>query len=421
MAQPSVSEQPRAYQDLVRETPTTFQVHRTVYTDPQIFEAEMRSIFETTWVYVAHASEVPQAGDFRTAYIGQQPVIVIRDDDQQINVLLNVCHHRGNALCRDESGHASFLRCPYHGWTYKNNGELIGVPYRQGYPEGFDRDIPGLVRVPHVAVYHGLIFASLNPDVVSLDEHLGALKPYVDRWAELSPEGEMQVLRPHRFRCAGNWKFHLENGTDGYHPQFVHESAFSTRAHFLGQEPKHRTGQQDIGDLRGFEGGHCVLERPGMGAMDPSVQTEYMARLVRRHGERRAQDIVAGRNILVFPNLYLMDFNIRIVQPISVDETEMYSHCTALSGVPEEVNTERLRDVMWRYSNTGFITTDDVEIFAGNQSGLAAEGMEWLVMSRGIDAEELYPTGMRRGHVAAETTQRALYREWVRLMSAAAR
>jgi benzoate/toluate 1,2-dioxygenase subunit alpha len=125
------------YAGLVVDSPDDFQVHTRVYTDPQIFAAEMANIFEKTWVYVAHESEIAQPGDYKTAAVGRMPVIVSRGEDRQVHVLLNICRHRGSVVCRDERGTSQFLRCPYHNWVYRNDGALVGIPDRRRYPDGW--------------------------------------------------------------------------------------------------------------------------------------------------------------------------------------------------------------------------------------------------------------------------------------------
>jgi hypothetical protein len=141
-----------------------------------------------------------------------------------------------------------------------------------------------------------------------------------------------------------------------------------------------------------------------------------MDRLAASYGAERSHEIVAGHNILIFPNVILMDSNIRVIQPISFDTTEVYSSFTALEGVPDYINKERLRDLQWRLSTTGMISEDDLEIFAANQSALQASGMEWLQLARGMEGEVPLPPDGRMGQIADETTQRAIYRAWVRLM-----
>src|SRR5207245_7417823 len=158
-----------------------------VYYDPAIYQEELEKIWHREWVYVAHESEVPQPGDYVTRQIGLQPVIVSRDEDGHIHLLLNRCVHRGNTVCQSDCGNAHAFRCAYHGWTYNNRGELVGVPYAGGYDAGFRKEDFALVKVPRVGIYRGLIFASLSPVGPSRAEHLGQAKKRIDRFVNLSP------------------------------------------------------------------------------------------------------------------------------------------------------------------------------------------------------------------------------------------
>jgi phenylpropionate dioxygenase-like ring-hydroxylating dioxygenase large terminal subunit len=408
--------------DMVSETETTFRLRPQVYTDPLIFQAELRSIFARSWVYIAHESQLPKNGDFFTTAIGDQPVILTRGSDAQIRVFLNVCRHRGNAVCREAQGNTSYFHCPYHGWTYANTGELRGVTQRQGYPASFADELPrlGLLQVPRVAVYRGLVFASLSPDGESLDEYFGPVKKYVDLWADLSPVGTLRVIRPHAYTYDGNWKFQAENGADGYHSVYLHQSAFKTYDRFNPDRSESTDAPRPVlerGSTRGFAEGHGILERPGLRT---GHSPEYRSQLVARYGTERAEEILNVRHILLFPNVYLMDANIRVIQPVAVDKTLVQSYFTSLDGVPEDINRERFHDLQRRLGTAGLIGTDDVEIFAGNQTGMRVAGMEWLVLDRGVDREVVYPGGEREGRGSDETPQRAFYRRWVDLMRAAA-
>ena len=130
--------------DLVRDD----RVNSRIYTDPEIFEAEMERIFHRGWVYVAHETEIPEPGDYKTTMVGRQPVIVNRSsDDAEVQVMFNRCRHRATTVCDQHAGNANYFRCPYHGWTYNSCGELVGVPYREGYGDDFDMEDLGLVHV----------------------------------------------------------------------------------------------------------------------------------------------------------------------------------------------------------------------------------------------------------------------------------
>ena len=149
------------------------RVNGRVYYDPAVFEEELEKIWYRDWIYVAHESEIPEPGDYVTRRIGLQPVIVSRDEDRAIHLLLNRCMHRGNTVCQSERGNAHAFRCAYHGWTYNNRGALVGVPYAAGYDGSFSREQYPLARVARMETYRGLIFGSMSVTGPSLKERSG--------------------------------------------------------------------------------------------------------------------------------------------------------------------------------------------------------------------------------------------------------
>ncbi|MBE3604356.1 Rieske 2Fe-2S domain-containing protein, partial [bacterium] len=212
------------YGELVRDD----RVNGRLYYDPAIFQDEIEKIWRREWLYVAHESEIPEPGDYVTRRMGLDPVIVARDEDGGVNLMLNRCTHRGNTVCQSERGNSHAFRCAYHGWTFNNRGDLMGVPYAAGYDESFRKaDFP-LARVPRVGTYRGLIFASLSADGPTLEERLGRARKLLDQFVDLSPEGELVVrsgVLKHAYR--GNWKMALENSVDGYHPNILHHAAMA--------------------------------------------------------------------------------------------------------------------------------------------------------------------------------------------------
>ncbi len=404
------------YREMVRERSNDFRVRPEIYRDPAIFEDEMRNIFERIWVYVGHESEIENPGAFRAAFIGRQPVILCRGQDGKIRVFFNVCRHRGNAVCREERGRAEFFRCPYHGWTYATTGALTGVSDRKGYGEDFGKDLPGLLQAPRLGVYRGLIFASLSAEGESLESYLKDVRPYIDLWVERSPTGVVRARAPHKSIYPGNWKFQAENGADGYHPSYVHESAFKTFEKFGLRSSREKSKLIDQGSSMGFVRGHGWLSGSYKQSMAPAQLKEYLDGLTERYGAERAEEIATNRHVFIFPNVYLMDVNIRVIYPVSVDQTVVYSYYTALDGVSDEINRQRLRDLQRRLSTTGMIASDDMEIFAGNQTGLQAQALDWINLSRGLQREARRENGAE-AHYTDETPQRALYQEWRRLMT----
>jgi benzoate/toluate 1,2-dioxygenase alpha subunit len=419
---------------LVVEAPGDFRVHGSVYTDPAVFAAEMDRIFGTTWVYVAHESELPAPGDYKTATIGLQPVIVSRDDSGAVHVLLNRCRHRGSIVCRAERGNARSFQCPYHGWVYANDGRLTGVAQRgTGYPEDFDQQSLGLQPVARVDTYRGLVFASLARTGPALLEHLGPARQYVDLQFDRSPDGEIDLrYAPQRTEYDGNWKFQVENATDGYHVNFVHESfqllleEFAQRS---GQHGNHSPGPENrqywdrIGATRGFDGGHGLLEAPAsselIAQMRSGPERRYLEALERRLGKARALEALGQYHVVIYPNLAIIHGQLRVIQPLAVDRTRVVTYPFALKGISAEEEAGRLRGFERFFGPAGFGQPDDMEIFALNQAGLQAAAVEWLVLVRGLHDERTGPHGERIGGGTAETPIRAAFRAWKALMKRA--
>src|SRR5690349_7666899 len=174
-----------------------YRANRRIFTDEEIFELEMRHIFEGNWVCLAHESQVPNPGDYFTTYIGRQPVVITRGKDGELHCLINACAHRGTMLCRRKTDNRMTLTCPFHGWTFRNDGTLLKVkdPDGAGYPDTFDVDgSHNLVKVARFDSYRGFLFGSLNADVLPLSEHLGVTVKVIDMLVDQSPEG-LEVLR----------------------------------------------------------------------------------------------------------------------------------------------------------------------------------------------------------------------------------
>src|SRR5437762_6502136 len=203
------------------------RVHRSVYADPAIFELEMERIFGRAWLILGHDSQIAAPGDYFTTRMGREPVIVARQGDGSVRVLINRCMHRGAIVCSEGRGHASDFVCPYHGWTYDTDGRLRSVPVPSGYASDRREEL-GLRRVPRVSTYRGFIFASLAASGAGLEEFLGPAKSSLDDLVDRAPGGELEVaggVFKHAYH--GNWKLMLENHLDGIHPAHVHASSIA--------------------------------------------------------------------------------------------------------------------------------------------------------------------------------------------------
>ena len=200
-------------------------VDRAIFSDQEIYEMEMEQIFARAWNFMCHESQIPNTGDFFMNYIGEESVIATRDKEGQLQVLLNTCRHRGNAVCRAEQGHASSFMCTYHGWTYNLQGKLVGVPgSRDLYHGELDRDNWGLIRAPHVESYEGFVFANMDPDAPPLEEYLGEVGRI--GLSLIAEQGDMEVVDGvQKYTIGCNWKLAVDNLFDYYHVEVSHGSA----------------------------------------------------------------------------------------------------------------------------------------------------------------------------------------------------
>ena len=408
------------------------RVHGHVYLHPDIFEAEIDVIFHQGWVYVGHASEIPQPGDYRLARIGRQSVIMSRDEDGEIHLLMNRCTHRANAVCQSERGNAHVFRCSYHGWTFRNDGELIGVTYPKRYGNDFCKADMGLRRVPRMGIYRGFIFGSLSPEGMPFDTYLcDPVKRQLDLFTDLSPEGELDVRAGiHKYGYNANWKFQYENSMDGYHPNFTHQTLVDAASKRIGQRITLYTDESP-GLSRDFGHGHSMLDRrpysrnvgnngARITATTPD-QAGYRELLEARHGKAYAEEILVagGTHLAVFPNLILIGSHIRVVHPISADRTEVYLYPALLKGVPAEMNEVRLRAHESFYGPGGGGAPDDLEMFERNQVGLSAQVDPWLILARGLGKEWQDDDGTLVGQMTDELPQRAFWRQWKHMLVAA--
>jgi fatty-acyl-CoA synthase len=400
------------------------RVHGSLYTDPDVFEQELERIWYRTWVFVGHVSEVPAPNDYVRKWIGPQPVIMTRDKHGQIHLLLNRCAHRANLVCDADKGNSSAFRCPYHGWTFANDGRLLGYPFNSGYGGTVLKSELGLGRVPRVAEYKGFVFGSFALDGPSLDEHLGAAKEAFDRLCRLSPEGEIEVTAGWvRHRVKANWKMLLENETDGYHPQFVHASIFSVAGSGIGA----LYGEKSTALSRDLGGGHTendlrpefrrIGEPLGWFGTSPDKLPGYVERMRGAYGPDEADRIMidGSPHVMVFPNLFIAEIQLFVLQPLAVDQTVQHVTAVQLKGVPD-INRRLLQQTIGSVGPAGLLLADDSEMYERNQRGVGALRPEWLALKRGLHRERSDERGFTVGDATDEVPQRAIWRHYRELM-----
>lgn len=420
-----------------------FLVDRAVYTDKALFDAEIAHIFESGWNYICHESQIAEPTSYFSAHIGRQPVFLTRTKAGEIKGFINACSHRGALLTAKRQGKSAALTCRFHGWSYDGDGTCIRIKAEaEGYGDkGVDRSTFNLVPLGQVASYRGFVFASLEADVPTLDDWLGDTARFIDLMADAGPNGLEVVPGSSTYVVDANWKTQCENAVDGYHVSTVHRVFATTvanrenarareginqteSARILSEVP---TGVYHLGD------GHMVAwatrTKPEIAPLGKSL-----AELKKKFSDEHIEWMLArGRNLVVFPNLMLMDMSstqIRVIRPISCDRTEITVYCIAPIGEDAKVRAARLRKFEDFYLTTGMSTSDDVAALESAQEGAAAEHFPWSDFTRGFNRLSGDPDvpakdiGIRpestNAHWEDEAHLHGFYRVWLGRVSAGA-
>jgi phenylpropionate dioxygenase-like ring-hydroxylating dioxygenase large terminal subunit len=413
------------------------KVHRRFYADPDVFRVELDRIFGRAWLWLGHESQVEQKGDFFTARMGHNRIIVARHDDGKIHAFHNRCTHRGAEVCARPSGHADHFECPYHAWTFGTDGALKSVPMPKGYEDGFEQRAASLALEPvaRVASYRGFIFGNKSADVDDLETFLGAdVCAAFDNMVDRAPDGKIEMaggVTTQRYRA--NWKLQIENSIDLLHPRILHASAVDAAdlVDHDGAEPSIEWdtvksnglsfGDWDRMPIATLPRGHCWMggfltksideDAEKLSAQDGegwrAVQARYRKIMTDRLGAERAGEILAfnRHNTIVYPNLFVNSrlAQIRVLQPVAVDCTEQHGYTFRLAGAPPEMFEASIRMVTTNNSPSSIVTTDDHEIFERIQETLETGDGEWEDWSRGLHEDRSEGTNeiaMRNQHLA---------------------
>jgi phthalate 3,4-dioxygenase subunit alpha len=416
-----------------------------VYNDRQLFELERDRLFSRTWLFVAHESEIPQDGDYVVRRVLNDSFIIARDSKGQIRAMFNMCLHRGMQICRAEMGNASNFRCPYHGWSYRNDGRIIGLPFHHdayGGEAGFKRKGQTLLPAPSLASYNGLIFISMDPHAEPLDDFLGDFRFYLDFYTKQSTQG-LEVRGPQRWRIKANWKIGAENFSgDMYHTPQTHASVVEIG---LFREPKAEK-RKDGATYWAHKGGGTTYKLPP-GTFEERMRyvgyTDDMIDRIKTVWTAEQQQVVGDDGFMIsaatcFPNLSFVHnwpkvedgddvlpfISIRMWQPISENETEVYSWFAVDSAAPEEYKKNSYKAYLMCFGSTGMFEQDDVENWVSLTNTAAGSMARRLLLNsrmglleddrpvvEALPAEQFHGPGMARvGY--SEHNQRALLRLW---------
>ena len=408
------------------------RVHRDLYVDPEVFQLEMERLWSRTWIYVGHTSQVPQAGDFITVDIAAKPLILVRQTDGSVRVLMNRCAHKGTKLVYDFAGNAGkTLRCPYHAWTYRLDGTLLNIPLKQGY-EGTGLRETGLTAVNH-EVYRGFVFARLA-DGPGFRAYFGDSLSSIDNLADRSPEGKLEITGGClRFLHNCNWKMFVENLNDTMHPMIAHASSAGTAKKLWEGKPAEMPKPMAIEQYAPFANDYKFFDDMGVrvyphghgfSGVNFSIHSayssipEYEQAMQRAYGPERAKHILGTvrHNTVYYPSLTIKGAiqSIRVARPLAADKTVIESWTFRLKGAPAKLLE---RTVMYNRlinSPMSVVGHDDLHCYRSAQEGLAAEGNEWVSLHRNFRPGE---QGEMTCNGTSEISMRNQFRAWREFMA----
>lgn len=406
------------------------RLDRRIFWDADVYERELHRIFARCWNFVAHESQLPRPGSFRTAWMGEDQVIVVRRRDGSLGAYLNSCPHRGNRVCLAEAGTARGFVCNYHGWSFGLDGALRGMHESGVYDRepGFDRGALGLTPVAQLDTYKGLVFATFDPEAPSLRDYLGAFTYYLDVVLDNDEGGTEFVGGRISSVLDCNWKIAAENfAGDALHAGWTHASGAEA---MLGR-PVPSLGRQPESYHVSVNGHAWEFNLDGIGnaaTFDDPLVLDYLrgrhATVAARLGELRAQMVGSISSVNVFPNLSFLpgQNTFRTWQPRGPHRTELHTWVLVNRNAPQNVKDAWRKGAMMTFSPAGVFEMDDGENWEGatrSNAGVVTRRQPLhygLGMRSRVEHPEL-PGEVHLGQVN-DANQRALYRRWSQLMQA---
>ncbi|MEZ2720072.1 aromatic ring-hydroxylating dioxygenase subunit alpha [Paenalcaligenes hominis] len=426
---------PTALRQLVRDT----EVHKDLYIDEDVFQLEMEHLFANTWVYVGHASQIPNKGDYYTTTVGTEAVVMVRHTDNSIKVLYNRCPHKGVKVAGETCGNTGkFFRCPYHAWTFRTDGRLLAIPLKKGYEDtGFEcsEATQGMAAVENVEIYRDFVFCRLSPEGESFADFFGESLSTIDNMVDRSPQGKLEVaggVMRYMHNC--NWKMLVDNQTDTCHPMVAHESSAGTAIKVWEDAPEGTPKPMAVELFAPFMSPYEFFENMGIrvwenghghtGVSD-SIHAEYSDidgywdQMVATYGEERTKEILGDvrHNTVYFPNIMIKGpiQTLRLFKPIAANKTLVESWTFRLVGAPDKLLERTLMYNRLINAPTSVVGHDDLEMYERAQEALHSRGRDWMNVGRLYDpAEKDQKNVVVNG--TSEMQMRAQFRAWLKYM-----
>ena len=421
---------------LIRET----EVHRDIYTSPEVFDLEMKHVFGNAWVYVGHASQIPAMGDFITTTTGVTPVVMVRRGDGGISVLYNRCPHKGTRVANELCGNAGrFFRCPYHAWSFRLDGSIAAIPMPEAYArtevKGSEA-AKGMTPVAAVHVYRDFVFARLAAEGIGFEDFFGDSLSSLDNMVDRSPVGRLEVaggVLRYLHHC--NYKMLMENLTDTCHPMVAHESSAGTAVAVWNTMPPGTPKHPAVEIYAPFMSSYQAFDSMGVQVwpnghghtgVSHSIHSDYSAipgyyeQMVAAHGEEKARRILDTNrhNTAYFPNMTMKGpiQALRIFKPIAADKTMVESWTFRLVGAPDKLLERTLMYSRLINAPTSPVGHDDLEMYERAQDALHADGNVWINTQRNYDPGET-PEDTAVTNGTTERQMRNQLRAWKKFMA----
>lgn len=390
-----------------------------VMRDPEIYRRELERIFRgPTWNYLCLDAEIPAAGDYRTVFIGETPIIVVRDETGAINAMVNRCAHKGALLCIEPCGRREQFTCVYHAWTYDLRGALTSVAFQHGLagkggmPPDFDLREHPLERI-RVENFCGMVFGTFSQKVENVEAYLG---PDMAAHVRRIFNRPIEVLGYHHQVLPNNWKLYVENSRDPYHATILHAFYATFKLNRLSMQGGVALGHHGWHNLlysaaerdiqkENYEGRHLRSVIRGVGLADSSFLD-------------RVQEFDDGLTIAIqsiFPACNTQQiYNtlaIRQTVPLGPDRAEL--HWTCFGYKDDDAELRRMRSVQANLIGpAGYVSMEDGSVGGYVQRGIAGAGEDRAAIME-MGGRDIAPApGVR----ATETALRGFWQAYRDLM-----